>query len=169
MAHEMDDNVLSQVYEVLVDSGFDGLAEALTLLLNEVMRLERSQHLQAQPYERSAQRRGYANGYKPKRVRTRIGEVTLAVPQVREGDFYPSSLEKGLRSERALKLALAEMYVQGVSTRKLQRITEEMCGFSFSSIDVSRAASLLDEELEAWRTRPLGAYQRPFQTVCWLA
>jgi putative transposase len=102
MAHEVDDSVLSQVYEVLVDSGFDGLVEALTLLLNEVMLLERSQHLQAQPYERSAQRRGYANGYKPKRVRTRIGELTLAVPQVRDGDFYPSSLEKGLRSERAL-------------------------------------------------------------------
>ncbi len=162
MAHEMDDNVLSQVYEVLVDTGFDGLAEALTLLLNEVMRLERSQHLQAQPYERSAERRGYANGYKPKRVRTRIGELALAVPQVREGDFYPSSLEKGLRSERALKLALAEMYVQGVSTRKLQRITEEMCGFSVSSSDVSRAAALLDEELEAWRTRPLGAYRYVF-------
>ena len=160
MAHEMDDNVLSQVYEVLVDSGFDGLAEALTLLLNEVMLLERSQHLRAQPYERSAQRRGYANGYKPKRVRTRIGELALAVPQVREGDFYPSSLEKGLRSERALKLALAEMYVQGVSTRKLQRITEEMCGFSVSSSDVSRAAHLLDEELEAWRTRSLGGEQR---------
>ena len=130
MAHEIDDNVLSQLYEVLVDAGFDGLGEALTVLLNEVMRLERSQHLQAQPYERSVQRRGYANGYKPKRVRTRVGELTLAVPQVREGDFYPGSLEKGLRSERALKVALAEMYVQGVSTRKLQRITEEMCGFT---------------------------------------
>lgn len=159
MAHQMDDNVLFQVFEVLTDAGFDGLAEALTLLLNEVMKVERSQHLQAQPYERSAQRRGYANGYKPKRVRTRVGELTLAVPQVREGDFYPSSLEKGLRSERALKLALAEMYVQGVSTRKLQRITEELCGFNVSSSAVSRAATLLDEELDTWRTRPLGAYR----------
>ena len=108
MAHQRDDNVLSQLYEVLVDAGFDGLAEALTLLLNEVMFLERSRHLQAEPYERSEHRRGYANGYKPKRVRTRVGELALAVPQVRAGDFYPSSLEKGLRSERALKLALAE-------------------------------------------------------------
>lgn len=64
MAHQMDDNVISQVYEVLIDSGFAGLAEALTLLLNEVMCLERSQHLQAQPFERSEQRRGYADGYK---------------------------------------------------------------------------------------------------------
>ena len=162
MAHELDDTVLSQLYELLVEAGFDGLGAALTVLLNEVMRLERSQHLQAQPYERSVERRGYANGYKPKRVRTRVGELTLAVPQVREGDFYPTSLEKGLRSERALKVALAEMYVQGVSTRKLQRITEELCGFSVSSSDVSRAAALLDEELAAWRTRPRGAYRYVF-------
>lgn len=162
MAHQTNDNVLSQVYEVLVGAGFDGLAETLTLLLNEVMRIERSQHLQAQPYERTEQRRGYANGFKPKRVRTRVGELELAVPQVRAGDFYPSSLDKGLRSERALKLALAEMYVQGVSTRKLQRITEKMCGFGVSSSDVSRTAAVLDEELEAWRTRPLGAYRYLF-------
>ena len=162
MTHQTDDNVLSQVYEVLAEAGFAGLAEALTLLLNEIMRLERSQHLRAQPYERTDQRRGYANGYKAKRVRTRVGELALAVPQVREGDFYPSSLEKGLRSERALKLALAEMYVQGVSTRKLQQITEELCGFSVSSSDVSRAAQTLDEELAAWRTRPLGAYRYVF-------
>ncbi|MCB0026615.1 MAG: IS256 family transposase [Anaerolineales bacterium] len=147
---------------MLAEAGFAGLAEALTLLLNEIMRLERSQHLRAQPYERTDQRRGYANGYKAKRVRTRVGELALAVPQVREGDFYPSSLEKGLRSERALKLALAEMYVQGVSTRKLQQITEELCGFSVSSSDVSRAAQTLDEELAAWRTRPLGAYRYVF-------
>jgi transposase-like protein len=134
MTHQAGDSVLSQLYEVLVDAGFDGLTEALTLLLDEVMRLERSRHLRAQPYERSAQRRGYANGYKPKQVGTRIGELTLAGPQVREGNYYPSSLEKGLHSERALKVALAEMYVQGVSTRKLQRITEEICGFTVSSV-----------------------------------
>jgi transposase-like protein len=162
MAHQANNNALSQVYEVLVDAGFDGLAEALTLLFNEMMRIERSHHLQAEPYERTDQRRGYANGYKPKVVRTRVGELALAVPQVREGDFYPRSLEKGLRSERALKLALAEMYVQGVSTRKLQRITEAMCGFDVSSSDVSRAATLLDEELAAWRDRPLGAYRYVF-------
>ena len=162
MAHQKDDSALSQVYELLVENGFAGLAEALTLLLNEAMLLERSEHLQAARYERTEQRRGYANGYKPKRVRRRVGELPLAVPQVRDGSFYPSSLEKGLRSERALKLALAEMYVQGVSTRKLQRITEELCGFRVSSSDVSRTAKLLDEELSAWRTRPLGAYRYLF-------
>ena len=95
MAHQMDDNVLSQVYEVLVDAGFDGLAEAMTLLLNEVMRLERSHHLQAQPYERSEQRRGYANGYKPKRVRTRVGELALGGAPGARGGFLPPQSGEG--------------------------------------------------------------------------
>ena len=82
----------------------------------------------------------------------------MAVPQVREGGFSPRSLEKGVRSERALKLALAEMYVQGVSTRKVAAITEQLCGFEVSSTQVSRAAVELDAVLDAWRTRPLGEY-----------
>ena len=87
-----------------------------------------------------------------------MGEISFEVPQVRQGGFYPQSLEKGLRSERALKLALAEMYVQGVSTRKVTAITEQLCGVSVSSTQVSQAAALLDEQLEAWRSRPLGRY-----------
>ena len=79
-------------------------------------------------------------------------------PQVREGGFYPQALEKGLRSERALTLALAEMYVQGVSTRKVQAITEQLCGVNISSSLVSQAAAQLDEELAKWRERPLGEY-----------
>ena len=85
-----------------------------------------------------------------------MGKVTFDIPQVRESDFYPSSLEKGIRSERALKLALAEMYVQGVSTRKVAAITEQMCGFAVSSSQVSKATAELDEQLHAWRERPLG-------------
>ncbi len=144
--------------ELIAEQGLEGLPEALTMLINTAMRLERERHLGAESYERSEQRRGYANGYKPKTVKTRVGELTLAVPQVREGGFYPQSLEKGLRSERALKLALAEMYVSGVSTRKVARITEQLCGFEVSSTQVSRCAAMLDEELAAWRSRPLGAY-----------
>jgi len=85
-----------------------------------------------------------------------LGEITFDIPQVREGGFYPEALEKGLRSERALRLALAEMYVQGVSTRKVAAITEQLCGTEISSTQVSRAAALLDETLAAWRKRPLG-------------
>lgn len=108
--------------------------------------------------ERSDERRGYANGYKPKTVQTRVGALDFDIPQVRDSSFYPSSLEKGLRSERALKVALAEMYVQGVSTRKVAKITEQLCGFEVTSTQVSRAARELDEVLEQWRKRPLGAY-----------
>ena len=85
-----------------------------------------------------------------------MGEVTFDIPQVREGGFYPHSLEKGIRSERALLLTLAEMYVQGVSTRKVAAITEQLCGTQISASQVSRASQQLDEELEVWRNRPLG-------------
>jgi transposase-like protein len=84
-----------------------------------------------------------------------MGEIRFAVPQVRQGDFYPGALEKGLRSERALTLSLAEMYVQGVSTRRVAAITEQLCGTAVTSAQVSRAAAMLDEILEAWRNRPL--------------
>jgi putative transposase len=97
-------------------------------------------------------------GYPDKTLQTRLGTLTVAVPQVREGGFYPQSLDKGVRSERALKLALAEMYVQGVSTRKVAAITEQLCGFEVSSTQVSRAAAELDAVLHAWRTRSLAAY-----------
>ena len=162
MAQHADNTLLESICELLDEYGFDGLAEAVTVMLNEAMKVERARHLQAAPYERAEERRGYANGFKPKTVRSRVGALQLAVPQVREGDFYPASLEKGLRSERALKVALAEMYVQGVSTRKVADITEKLCGFAVTASKVSRAAQTLDEQLTAWRERPLGAYPYVF-------
>jgi len=147
---------LEQVLDLLTEHGFDGMASAMQVLLNEAMKLERSAALGAQPYERSDERRGYANGYKPKAVRTRVGELALAVPQARGVPFYPSSLERGQRSERALKLAIAEMYLQGVSTRKVTAVMEELCGLDVTSMQVSRAVQALDEELTKWRNRPLG-------------
>lgn len=143
--------------ELLIENGFDGIANTIGVLMNSAMYIERSRHLHAKPYERNKDRRGYANGYKSKTMHTRVGEVNLAIPQTRGTDFYPKSLERGLRSERALKLALAEMYVQGVSTRKVAKITEELCGFEVSSSEVSRASKALDEQLTAWRERPLGS------------
>jgi putative transposase len=156
MTHHTQSNALDQIGELLAEYGFDGMAQALTVLLNEVMKIERAQALGASPYERSEGRQGYANGFKPKTVQTRMGPLTLAVPQARGIDFYPSALEKGVRSERALKLAVAEMYVQGVSTRKVAAITEQLCGLDISSAQVSRAAAALDGELKTWRERPLG-------------
>jgi putative transposase len=142
--------------EDLAEKGLEHLPELLRILINQAMQAERAKYIHAGQYERTEERRGHANGYKPKTVRTRVGEITFAVPQVREGGFYPSALEKGLRSERALVIALAEMYVQGVSTRRVKAITEELCGVDVSSMQVSRAAAQLDEVLQEWRERPLG-------------
>jgi len=158
MTRPSEYSAIGDVVKLLADDGFDALGEAIRRIINEAMRLERQNHLGVGPYERSEARRGYANGYKPKTVQTRVGALDLDVPQVRDRSFYPSSLEKGLRSERALKVALAEMYVQGVSTRKVAKITEQLCGFEVTSAQVSRAAKELDEVLEQWRNRPLGAF-----------
>jgi len=158
MAHHTDPELLNHVLQLLSDQGHDGFAEGIRLLVNEAMRIERHQVLQAQPYERTDSRQGYANGYKPKTLASRVGPITFSVPRVRgQTDFYPSALEKGLRSEQALKLALAEMYVQGVFTRKVSAIVEELCGASVSSTQVSACAKALDAELQKWRDRPLGS------------
>ena len=155
MTHQMQSNELSEAVQLLADNGFEGMANAMQILLNEAMRLERSEYIGAEPYERTEQRRSYSDGFKDKTVDSRLGKLALKVPQTRDGDFYPSALERGERSERALKLAVAEMYVQGVSTRKVAKITSELCGLEVTSTQVSRAAKLLDDELEAWRNRPI--------------
>ena len=158
MTREIEFNVMNEVLEIIAEQGLDGMADAYRILLNEAMKAERAAVLGAGAYERSPDRKGYANGFKPKTLATRSGSITVAVPQARNIEFYPSALEKGARSERALKLAVAEMYVQGVSTRKVQAVMEILCGLNVSSTDVSRAAKLLDEELEKWRNRPLGLF-----------
>src|SRR5947209_14847560 len=156
MTHQMQTTALDEITELLAENGFDGLAQAVTVLLDEVMKIERSHALGAAPYQRAGGRTGHANGFKPKTLRTRLGALTVAVPQTRGVEFYPSALEKGVRSERALKLAVAEMYVQGVSTRKVAAITEQLCGLEVTSGQVSRVAAVLDDELQKWRDRPLG-------------
>ncbi len=158
MAMKVNDTKISEAVKLISERGFDGMTEAMQILINEAMMVERTRFLQLEPYERSDERQDYANGFKPKQIRTRLGELSLQVPQVRSSEFYPSFLEKGIRSERALKIALAEMYVQGVSTRKVESILQELCGLQVSSTEVSRAAKLLDDELGKWKTRPLGKY-----------
>ncbi len=156
MTYQSNCTLSKEILEKIAEEGLDSLPELIRVLINEAMRLEREQYLGARHYERSPERQGYANGYKPKMVKTRMGEVQFQIPQVRQGNFYPDALEKGLRSERALTLALAEMYVQGVSTRRVAAITEQLCGTAVSSMQVSRATEKLDEVLDAWRNRPLG-------------
>ena len=158
MTYRADFTLPSELMEQVKEQGLEILPELIRIVINAAMQAERSEHLNAVPYQHTQERRGYANGFKPKSMRTRVGDITFAIPQVREGGFYPQALEKGLRSERALTLALAEMYVQGVSTRKVKAITEQLCGVNVSSSAVSQAAAQLDVELEKWRERPLGEY-----------
>jgi len=146
--------------QLLIEHGTEDISHAIQCLLNQAMKLEREQFLQAIPYQRIASRRGWANGFKPKTLASRIGTLELDIPQTRNADFYPSCLEKGLRSDRALLSAMAEMYLQGVSTRHVTRVLEKMCGLQVSSSQVSRVTAALDQELTQWRNRPLA--QMPY-------
>lgn len=145
------------ILEHLISNGVQDLQPVIEILLNEAMKIERQEALKVAPYERSPERAGYANGFKEREYASRMGLLRIQIPQVRGLSFYPRSLEKGERCEKALKLAVAEMYIQGVSTRKVLEITEELCGFEISSTQVSRCAKLLDEELQKFRERPLTA------------
>ena len=110
MTHRNDSELVNTVLQQLNESGLEGVLGGISILINEAMLRQRSEALGAQPYERTDSRQGYANGFKPKTINTRMGSLDVAVPQVRgDVEFYPSAFEKGLRSEQALKLALAEM------------------------------------------------------------
>jgi putative transposase len=156
MTYQDNCTLPKEILEQIAEQGLDYLPEMIRIVVNAAMKAERQRYLGVAPYERSDERRDRANGYKPKTVRTRLGEITFDIPQVRRGEFYPQALQKGLRSERALTMALAEMYVQGTSTRKVSAIVEKLCGSQVSSATVSKAAAELDTILEAWRNRPLG-------------
>jgi putative transposase len=149
--------IVAALMEQLINEGPDGMAQAFTALFELAMRLERERHLEAGLYERNPERRGYANGYKPKKLDTPAGTITVQVPKARDTEepFYPQSLERGRRSCRAVMLAIAEMYVQGVSTRDAAKVMAEFGLERLSSTQVSRAAALLDSELQAWRSREL--------------
>ena len=123
-----------------------------------------TEHLGADRYERNATRSGQRNGHKPRTLRTRVGTLNLAVPQDREGTFSTRLFARYQRNEKALCLALMEMYVEGVSTRKVKDITEELCGTSFSKSLVPSLAGRLDAELQAWRDRRLEAEAYPYLT-----
>jgi putative transposase len=156
MTYQQHYTLPTELLAQIAADGLEALPEMIRVLLNVAMQAERQQYLGVGPYERSLERRDQANGYKSKTVTTRVGDINVDVPQVRNGEFYPQTLEKGLRSERALTLALAEMYIQGVSTRKVAAITEQLCGKAISSSQVSQASAQLDDLLHKWRTRLLG-------------
>ncbi len=138
------------------------LAKLLEQVLNQVLEAQVSEHLGAERYERTEERQGYRNGVRPRQLTKRVGKLTLRVPQVREGQFSPELFARYQRSEQALVLALMEMVVNGVSTRKVTAITEELCGTSFSKSTVSSLCARLDPLVTAWNERPLGEQAFPF-------
>lgn len=152
-------SIFDGIIEDLTTEGKDSMTKVISTIMNLAMRLEQDKALQAGRYERTEDRQGQRNGYKPKTLKTRMGAVPVEIPQVRGMEFYPGSVEKGCRSERALKLAIAQMYIQGVSTRKVSAIVEQLCGFEVSQAQVSEAAKALDEEIERWRNRSLEDFQ----------
>lgn len=148
----------NELINLMLNGGLgEGAPRIMELIMNAAMIVERNAHLNAQPHQRCEERTGYANGFKPRSLNTSMGKLNLAMPQVRDSEepFYSSLLDKGSRSERALKASIAEMYIQGVSTRKVAKITETMCGLSVTSGQVSKLTAELDDEFEKWRTRPL--------------
>ena len=159
-----DDTTFAGILERLIADGPQELARIVTTLMNLAMRTEREQFLGAGHYERGAERRGYANGYKPKRVDTPAGTLRLDIPKTAGSvePFFPQSLERGRRSCRAVMLAAAEMYVKGVSTRDVEKVLVEFGIESLSSTQVSRAMAMLDPDLDAWRKRALGRFKYIF-------
>ncbi len=152
------DTAIEAVLERLIEHGPEGIAAVFARIFEMAMRIERERFLGAGHYERTTDRRGYANGYKSKRIDTPAGTVNVAVPKTAghgAEPFFPQSLERSCRSVRAVMLAVAEMYVKGVSTRQAEAVLREFGIENLSSSQVSRAAALLDEELEAWCNRPL--------------
>ena len=155
---DTNDTEIIGMMQMLMEEGTHAIPAVVARMYNLAMQFEREMHLNASKYERTEGRTGYANGYKPKTITTGSGKIQLQIPQVRGSDrpFYPKSLERGSRSDRALRMAVAEMYVKGVSTRKVQSIFSELCDVNITADQVSRATQELDAELSNWRNRPIG-------------
>jgi putative transposase len=157
-------------YQITIDGetvhglfqGDAGAAKLLEQVLNQVLEAQVSEQLGAERYERTEERQGYRNGVRPRKLTTRVGRLTLRVPQVRDGQFSPELFARYQRSEQALVLALMEMVVNGVSTRKVTAITEELCGTSFYKSTVSALCARLDPLVTAWNERPLDEQAFPF-------
>jgi transposase-like protein len=134
-------------------------------VMNKILEFQRTEHLNCESHERTDSRKGYRNGYKPRNLTTRVGTLTLLVPQIREGNFSTKLFKRYQRSEQALVLSLMEMVVNGVSTRKVTKITEKLCGTSFSKSTVSSLCQQLDPLVNAWKNRPLGDRRFAFVIV----
>ncbi len=160
MTRQDNDTLGDEAINTLLHAGLsDGLPRIAEMILNAAMLLERASHVQAGPYERVDERNGHANGFKPRSLQTAVGKLDLAVPQVRGSSepFRSSLFESGSRTDRSLKAAIAEMYIQGVATRRVTTVMEQLCGFEVTSTQVSRLTAELDGEFDKWRNRALPA------------
>ncbi len=164
MAYKQRTGMATATQSILTDDP-DFLRLIVERVIQEVLDAEMTAHLHAESYERSPERRGYRNGFKPRSLNTRVGTLSLQVPQDRDGTFSTQLFARYQRNEKALVLALMEMYVEGVSTRNVREITEALCGTSFSKSLVSELAGQLDAELDAWRNRPLTETTYPYLSV----
>jgi putative transposase len=135
----------------------DFLKPLLKTLLSEILHAEMNEVIGAENYQRSGERRGYRAGYYSRQYITRVGSIDLRIPRDREGKFSTELFERYQRSEKALLVSLSEMYIQGVSTRKVKAITEELCGHEFSASTVSNINKTLDEQLNIFAKRDLKA------------
>jgi transposase-like protein len=142
--------------------GDRGIAALLEPILNQILQAEMTEHLGASPEERTSGRQGYRNGSYRRKLTTRVGRLELEVPRDRDGEFQTALFQRYQRSEKALVLALMQMVVQGVSTRRVKEITTELCGREFSKSTVSRLTGKLDEQVEAWSSRSLKEQSYPF-------
>ena len=142
--------------------GDRGMAALLEPILNQILQAEMTDHLSAGPEERTDDRQGYRNGSYERQLTTRVGTLELEVPRDRKGEFQTALFQRYQRSEKALVLALMQMVVQGVSTRRVKEITTELCGREFSKSTVSRLTGELDEQVKAWSSRSLQEKSYPF-------
>ncbi|MBL4775814.1 MAG: IS256 family transposase [Mariprofundus sp.] len=142
-----------QVEGLLTDD--EGLKGLVTSVVNQILEAQMSEHLAAAYYEHNDGRKGYRNGYRPRQLYTRVGKLVLRVPQCRDGKFSTDLFSRYQRSEQALILAMMEMVLQGVSTRRVEKVTEELCGESFSKSMVSRLCMRLQTRVDAWNNRRL--------------
>jgi len=160
-------------YQITVDEDMVGglfsqdgaMGRLVEQVVQQILEAQVSEHLQAAPFERTQERHGYRNGVKPRSLVTRVGTLELRVPQVREGTFSTDLFGRFQRSEQAFILALVDMVINGVSTRKVTHITEELCGTEMSKSTVSALCSRLDPVVHAWNERALSGTVYPVLLV----
>jgi len=155
MARKSNDSELRGVWQEAAAAGEDGMRRMVERVVQQVLEAEMTAFVGADSYEWTGERRGYRNGYKPRTLKTRVGELELMVPKDRDGQFQTELYECYQRSEKALVLAITQMYVEGVSTRKVRDITEALCGLEISKSQVSTLAVKLDDEIRQWRERSI--------------